>query len=267
MRGFELLYRRLPRVAFALCRITNTNYEREMDLLDVLCDPQKTGIDIGAKVGMYTYRIRAHCSDVIAFEPNPLFHNMLRKVFEGKRGHIEPVALSNQQGTAQLRLPFDRKKRMEFGRSTIDNANPLDHDAVHSVDQIEVPTRCLDEYELPRVGFIKIDVEGHELAVLEGAQKTIDAQHPVLLVECNDDHQPQGVARLASWLAARDYDARFIDGQSLLDIAQYDRSKHWEGRHIENFICIHRSRGDVMERLAARVATRRLGVHKADRTA
>ena len=267
MRGFYSLYRKLPRVAFTLCRITNTNYEREMDLLDVLCDPHKTGIDIGAKVGMYTYRIREHCSDVIAFEPIPLFHDMLRKVFAGKRGRVEAVALSNQQGTAQLRLPFDRKKRMEFGRSTIDTANKLEHADVHSVEHIEVPTRCLDDYKLEGVGFIKIDVEGHELAVLEGAQHTIDAQHPVLLVECNDDHQPQGVARLASWLAAHGYDAVFIDGQSLLPIENYDRAKHWDGRCIENFICIHRSRADVMERLAARVATRRLGSHKADRTA
>ena len=89
-------YRRFPRLVFNLRRVSKANYEREMELLDVLCDPARTGIDVGAKVGMYTYRIRACSSDVIAFEPIPLFHDMLRAVFEGKRGHIEPVAASDQ---------------------------------------------------------------------------------------------------------------------------------------------------------------------------
>lgn len=247
-------YRRFPRLVFNLRRISKANYEREMELLDVLCDPARTGIDVGAKVGMYTYRIRARSSDVVAFEPIPLFHDMLRAVFEGKRGHIEPVAVSDRRGTATLRMPYDGEGHRQFGRSSIEAANPLVHHQIARTEELVVETRAIDDYQFPRVGFIKIDVEGHELAVLDGAARTIAEQRPNLLIECNDDHHPGAVGKLAAWLAAHDYEAAFLDGGELHDIARYDRAEHWEQRTIENFICTHRDRAEVRERLARRAA-------------
>jgi FkbM family methyltransferase len=247
-------YRRFPRLVFNLRRIAGANQEREMKLLDVLCDPARTGIDIGAKVGMYTYRIRARSSDVVAFEPIPLFHDMLRAVFEGKRAHIEPVAVSDRRGKATLRMPYDRGGARQFGRSSIEPANKLEHEQIARTEELEVETRPIDEYAFPNVGFIKIDVEGHEIAVLDGAVRTIAEQQPNLLIECNDDHHPRATQRLAEWLRAHDYEASFLDGKELHDIARYDREEHWVKHNIENFICTHRSRADVRERLARRAA-------------
>jgi len=252
-------YRNFPRLTFLARRIAGASYEREMELLDVLCDRERTGIDVGAKVGMYTYRIRKNSSDVLAFEPIPLFHNMLKKVFDGKRGRIEPVAVSSSRGKAVLRMPFDHTGDAQFGRSTIDTANPLTHRQVARTEELEVETRTIDEYALPKVGFIKIDVEGHEVSVLEGAEKTIVEHKPNLLIECNDDHQPDGRAKLAAWLGAHDYDGFFVDGRTVKPMDQYDRAEHWDKHTIENFICIHRSRTDVRERLEARVATAKMG--------
>ncbi len=255
----QFWYRRFPRLTHLARRIAGASYEREMELLDVLCDRERTGIDVGAKVGMYTYRIRNHSSDVIAFEPIPLFNQMLTKVFAGKRGRIEAVAVSSARGKAVLRMPFDSTGDAQFGRSTIDTANPLTHEQVARTEEIEVETRTIDEYALARVGFIKIDVEGHEVAVLEGAATTIAQHKPNLLIECNDDHQPDGRAKLAAWLGAHDYDGFFVDGQAVKPMDQYDRAEHWDKHTIENFICIHRSRTDVHEKLAARVATAKMG--------
>jgi len=248
-------YRRFPRLVFNLRRISGASYEREMELLDVLCDPARTGIDVGAKVGMYTYRIRARSSDVIAFEPIPLFHDMLRAVFEGKRGRIEPVAASDRRGKAVLRMPYDHDGARQFGRSSIEPNNRLEHRQIARTEELEVETRPIDEYELPNIGFIKIDVEGHELAVLDGAARTIAEHRPNLLVECNDDHHPRATAKLAEWLAAHDYEAAFLDGKEIVGIERYDRAEHWEKRHIENFICTHRANAEVRERLVQRAAT------------
>lgn len=247
-------YRRFPRLVFNLRRISGANYEREMELLDVLCDPARTGIDVGAKVGMYTYRILARSSDVVAFEPIPLFHDMLRAAFRGKRARIEPVAVSDRRGTATLRLPYDQAGHRQFGRSSIEPANPLVHHQIARTEELEVETRTIDEYGFGSVGFIKIDVEGHELAVLEGASRTIAEHRPNLLVECNDDHHPRAVEQLAAWLHAHDYEAAFLDGKELRDIARYDREAHWARHNIENFVGTHRSRADVRERLARRAA-------------
>jgi FkbM family methyltransferase len=252
-------YRTFPRLTFLARRLSGANFEREMGLLPVLCDPARTGIDIGAKVGMYTYRIRQRSSDVIAFEPIPLFNEMLKKVFDGKRGRIEPVAVSDRHGRATLRMPYDRKGGPQLGRSTIDAGNKLAHAQTVTIEELEVETRALDEYALTNVGFIKIDVEGHELAVLDGATQTIAASRPNLLVECNDDHHAGGVAKLGSWLDAHDDDACVLAGRELVPIARYDRAEHWGKATIENFIGIHRSRPEVRARLVELVKTARLG--------
>ena len=115
LRSAPFLYGTFPRVAHAMLRVYGANNEREMELLDVLCDASRTGIDVGAKVGMYTYRIRDRSSDVIAFEPVPLFHRMLTRVFAGKRARIEPYALSSARGRATLRMPVRADGAAEDG--------------------------------------------------------------------------------------------------------------------------------------------------------
>jgi FkbM family methyltransferase len=249
------LYRRMPRLVFLMRRLKRANYEREMELLDVLCDRNRPGIDVGAKIGMYTYRIRRHSSEVIAFEPIPMFNRILRAVFEGKRGRIEPYAVSNQRGTATLRMPYGHDGKPKFGRSTIDSTNLFDPEIISRTEEIEVETRRLDDYDLPDVGFIKIDVEGHEVAVLEGAVTTLARHRPNLLIECNEEHQPDAVKRLGAWLEAHEYNAVFVDGRELRPIDEYRRDVHWTGRAIENFIAIHRSRSDVLGRISNRVGT------------
>ena len=237
-------------------RLSGANYEPEMELLDLLCERHRPGIDVGAKVGMYTYRIRKHSSEVIAFEPIPMFTHVLRAVFEGKRGRIEPYAVSNQRGKAILRLPYGHDGTPKYGRSTIDPQNRFDTVLIARNDEIEVETRRIDDYNLPDVGFIKIDVEGHELAVLAGAEATLARHTPNLLIECNDEHQPDAVKCLGAWLEAHGYTAVFRDGRELRPIVEYQREIHWARHALENFIAIHRSRPDVLNRVTERITNR-----------
>lgn len=254
MDAAPFAYRRMPRLVFLMQRLKRANYEREMELLDLLCDRRRPSLDIGAKIGMYTYRIRKHSSEVIAFEPVPMFNRILRAVFEGKRGRIEPYAVSDRRGTARLRLPYGHDGKPKFGRSTIDPDNRFDSKIIGHTDELEVETKRIDDYNLPDVGFIKIDVEGHELAVLAGAEATVARHAPNLLIECNDEHQPDAVARLGAWLDAHEYDTVFLHGCELRPIGEYQRDLHWIKHEIENFIAIHRARPDVLDRLKERVA-------------
>src|SRR4051812_36698061 len=101
-------YRNFPRLTFHARKLVGASYEREMQLLDVLCDPSATGIDVGAKVGMYTYRIRDRSSDVIAFEPIPVLNEYLRASFRGSRARVEPFALSSKCGETVIRMPYNK---------------------------------------------------------------------------------------------------------------------------------------------------------------
>jgi FkbM family methyltransferase len=252
LRSGPFWYRNFPRITHFVRRIARANYEREMELLDVLCDRARAGVDVGAKVGMYTYRIRRRCSKVIAFEPQPLFNQMLAKVFDGLRGKVHPFALSNRCGHATMRIPWDARARGLFGRSTIEAANTLAYHEIDRTDELEVETRTLDDVDVGDVGFIKIDVEGHELAVLEGATHTLATSRPNLLVECNDEHRPGGPAELARWLAEHDYNAHFMFGARILPIAEWDYDTHWRKHGIENFIGVHESRPEVLAAVEAR---------------
>lgn len=57
---------------------------------------------------------------------------------------------------------------------------PIDYSAGKTVAIQKV---TIDALNLPRVDFIKLDIEGMELEALEGARKTIERSHPIFLVE------------------------------------------------------------------------------------
>src|SRR5687768_8212559 len=99
-------YQRHPRLMFFLRRLTRVNYEKEMRLLDILCDRNRTSVDVGAKLGMYTYRILRHSRDVVSFEPIPILAGMLTTVFAGKPVRIVQRAVSDAPGSVTMRIPY-----------------------------------------------------------------------------------------------------------------------------------------------------------------
>ena len=54
MQAAPFSYRRMPKLVFLMRRLSRANYEREVELLDLLCQRDRPSIDIGAKIGMYT---------------------------------------------------------------------------------------------------------------------------------------------------------------------------------------------------------------------
>jgi FkbM family methyltransferase len=223
-----------------------------MKLLDILCDPSRASIDVGAKIGMYTYRHLSHSPRVNAFEPIPILHTMLGRVFARQRVTIMPVALSDTPGRATMRIPYDRKGEVKFGRSTIERSNPLTHDDVARVDEIDVEVQTLDGCAVTGVGFIKIDVEGHELAVLRGALETLRRDRPALLVEASEHHHPGAVAELRELMTAEGYVGLFGRQRKLVDLATVTDLGALQRENIANFIFIHASKPEARARIAAR---------------
>ena len=84
----------------------------------------------------------------------------------------------------------------------------------------------LDDFSIANCSFIKIDVEGHEEAVLDGAARLITAQRPLLMVELNEDYNPGVAARLAQRYAALNYRALFLSHGTLRPIAEFDSAQH-----------------------------------------
>jgi FkbM family methyltransferase len=188
--------------------------EKEFWLVPSFCDKKKTAIDVGAAMGCYAYFMAKFSKNVIAFEPNSNHWKNLRNLFGG-RIHLEGVALSDQAKQTVLRVVRDN-----YGLSTIETKNQLAVVGSQSdIDMQEVEAKPLDSFQFSDVSLIKIDVEGHEEAVVNGARETIDRNRPVLLIESEDRHNPGAPRRLAEWFFERDYRAYYLKNQHLMDFS------------------------------------------------
>lgn len=157
--------------------------EPELLLLRSLVDPKRAALDIGANRGLFTWPLLRCCTVVHAFEPNPAMAGILRRRFAAAkrsgRFHLHQLALSNRTGEAALHLPINADGNVRYGDASLE-AGPCGEGPVAA---ITVPVWRLDELEIPPVGFIKIDVEGHDLAVVEGGIELIERDRPTLMIE------------------------------------------------------------------------------------
>jgi FkbM family methyltransferase len=224
------------------------HFEAEYRLIPLFCQHDKISVDVGANMGIFAFAMQRHSREVIAFEPNTDLWPFLRR-FLGDRVRLEDAALSSGAGQAEFRVVADNT-----GVATIEAKNPLSMiDQPETITTRSVPTRTLDSFALSHVSFIKIDVEGHEEAVLAGAVATITANRPVVLVESEDRHNPGAPARVADWFSALGYDGFFIREWQLLPVEMLsaedtDPAGLDGGVYINNFIYIPRKSDGLVKR-------------------
>ncbi len=139
---------------------------------------------------------------MVAYEPNPTLSSELAEKFDDDIWvKVETIALSRCKGTAALHIPMIDGKDVA-GLASIDDIHPILNAEEH---EIAVSTSALDDNFSGDVGFIKIDVEGHEVAVLEGAQTTIARCRPNALVELEERHAAGAVGRAHRYFAGLNY--------------------------------------------------------------
>jgi FkbM family methyltransferase len=222
--------------------------EVELHLLEFLCRPTADAIDVGANDGSYVHYMRRHARHVVAYEPMPTLANALRRKFP--RGvSIEPIALSDKSGTVELRMPVVDGVVVTGCSTVSDNASA----AYPAWQGIEVPMARLDDVYSGNCGFIKIDVEGHQQAVLDGAVKTIKRCQPRMLVEVEDRLSPGGLGRARAYFDKLGYRGLFVhqaqlkpidrfsvqtmqDQANLPDLTASLTERQRFGRYIYNFI-------------------------------
>lgn len=155
--------------------------EVELARLPRWVPPGRPALDVGASRGVYTWFLRGLAPEVCAVEPNPRLAARLARAFPDVTVHA--VALSDREGRARLRVPRLGRTPAE-GWATLEGRTDFPGLGAAEVEEIEVPVTTLDRLALPDVGFVKIDVEGHEAALLRGAVETLRRCRPVILLEC-----------------------------------------------------------------------------------
>jgi FkbM family methyltransferase len=233
-------------------RFRPNHFEEEFWLVPLLCDQQKTSIDIGANMGHYSYYMEKFSRNVIAFEPNRDLWNDLRRLL-GRKVHLESAALSRTSSKAVMRIDHHNT-----GVSTIEEKNDLscvtDKSAVITR---EIETRTLDSFNFSNIAMIKIDVEGHEEAVVEGAHDTLRRNQPALIIESEDRHNQGAPRRIAESLAALGYLGFYLKNRRLCDFATLNpedtdpRNLGSGLPYINNFIFISAAQPATIKRVMA----------------
>jgi FkbM family methyltransferase len=193
--------------------------EIELHLVPDLCRPGQDFLDIGANDGCYVEAARKHARRIHAFEPQPDFARYLTRRFR-QAVTVHELALSREVGIATLRIPLI-DDAVVAGCATL---APWASQQYPGYREITVATDLLDGVYDGEAGFIKIDVEGHEEAVLEGAGRTIARARPRILAEIDDRLAPGALQRITKSLAATGYRGFFVFQRSILPVDKFDKS-------------------------------------------
>ena len=238
-------HRLFPRLAIRRAVRRHKEREVELRLLGELCDPRKLSIDVGANVGVYTAALMPVSAHVVAIEPHPRLARVLSSLPTAKVTVRRAIA-SSMSGE-KVALEVEVVDQIE--------ADALGHVATgperKGVRRYLTHTIALDEWAANATGFVKIDVEGHELDVLAGAEKLISAQRPVFLVEAEARHRDQAPGDIFAFFERRNYRGFFVRQLAIWPVAQFDLSLQNEvnlidyqaretADYVNNFIFIPR---------------------------
>lgn len=149
--------------------------------------------DIGANKGLWTQSLLRHhpgCT-VHAFEPQPACQRILATLYAGRQNvSVHPNAVSNVKDT--LTLHFDEEGS---GLASL-SKRQLDHHGIRMEKSVQVETLVLDDFaeqaNLAAIDIVKMDVEGHELAVFDGMRRLLQGPTPPDVIQfefggCNID--------------------------------------------------------------------------------
>lgn len=155
---------------------------------------KNTFVDIGANVGVWSITLAQHFDTVYSYEPSVRNRECLEKNVQGKT-IVRDVALSNFNGESNF---HDEIKNC--GNSKLWNEG--DQPGLYTV-----PVKKLDDENIENCSLIKMDVQGYEWQVIQGAEKLIETQNPWIAFEVSAD-----VDVICKFLEDKGYD--MIDNKS-----------------------------------------------------
>ncbi len=207
-----------------LVRAINMSYEKELSFIDRFSDKSKDAIDIGVYRGVYSLKLSKSFKKVHAFEPNtllfPYLNKNLKKIIKNIK--LYNLALSDKKGDTELKLPIRTKSMFKDNIEELYQlgaASMHPHKEFKEFKKVQVKMDKLDNISIDSdIGFIKIDVEGHELEVINGAILTIQKNKPILLVEIERRHSKRSVEETIKHINKLGYNCFFADNQKLISI-------------------------------------------------
>jgi len=202
-------------------------------------------LDVGANLGTFCYAVQRTRQPVhlVAFEPIPILAKRLRELF--KDVAVLEVALSDVTAIRKFCIPYIEGRRCNSRGSL---ASMVDSDIYR---EISVQSDLLDNVYPPlglqTLDLVKIDVEGHELEVVKGGERTLQRHRPLLLVEIEQRHHGrESIASVWNVINSLGYTGFFMNRRTLefdpleaFSVAEHQRLEDMgTHRYINNFLFI-----------------------------
>ena len=223
-----------PKFTLAILAHRTWVLEPEVALIPLLSRRKGVAVDAGANKGVFLYHFARHYQRVLGFEPLPQLATYLQNAAP-PNATVHALALSDAEGIATLRLP---KGLIELGSLEAHTAETWTTTA--EVETHDVQLKSLDSFDLAQLDLFKIDVEGHELTVLEGARETLQRCKPTILVEVEERHRAGGVHQLCTQLEELGYAGFFLDGLRLRSVGDFDLGRDQNVASLENSVKVSR---------------------------
>ncbi|MBY0380657.1 MAG: FkbM family methyltransferase [Xanthobacteraceae bacterium] len=196
--------------------------ERELLYLNKLLPRGSVTIDVGANCGLYTRELARLSQQVHAFEPSQQMATLLRRT-SASNVQIHEVACSDRNGSAELFVP-DGENGPVFGLASLELHQASGKQAA-SLRAAQVRTTRLDSLIDRGVTFVKVDVEGHELAALRGAIELIKRSQPIFLVEAEDRHREAATRSVFEFFREWNYCGYFLEGDRARPVEDFDTAR------------------------------------------
>lgn len=140
-------------------------------------------LDVGANIGCTSILFGNLAEKVYCFEPSPTTFGYLEKNVKNARlDRVTPVNVGLGKESGMFELTFSQSDRSGGFVSNVTSASQG-----HQVEQIKIikGDDFMKESKVPKIDFIKIDVEGFEKSVIEGLSATIARDQPIVVLELN----------------------------------------------------------------------------------
>ena len=145
-----------------------------------IMQPWWTVVEIGANIGYYAMMEAKRVKQVYAIEPGPSnYQQLLSNVKLNKYTNIEsfPLAIGDHNGS----MGFEIAKACNWSRIAVDE----------TTEDVKVQMQTLDsfvrDHKIAHVDYLRMDVEGYEFAIIQGARKTIERDRPDMFIEVHRD--------------------------------------------------------------------------------
>lgn len=155
-----------------------------LSFLKQFIDPSKNIIDLGANIGTHSVIYSTYTTGIVySFEPQKMVYDILiENIKLNKCDNVIPFNFGGSDKDDVFYMNVDYDSKLNHGGFRIcDGENRIDLKGT-----LKIECKHIDLLNLENIGYIKIDVEGHEYQCMRGLVNTIQKYNPVIMIEVHD---------------------------------------------------------------------------------